>query len=136
MRSTLVCGVAVLLLAAPAAAGTIGVVLGVAPGKLVVRAQPTAVDGTASLTVRVADGRGSGQGWTLRLRTGAGLTVTAITATCAARSTCTLPTAIGNPERDDGPACGQQHRDGFDRSAPHRARERPDDGRLHDLLGL
>jgi hypothetical protein len=97
LRRTLLCGLAALALAAPAGADTIGVTLGLAPGALTARAQPTVVDGTAALSVRVADGRGNGQGWTLRLRTGAGVTVTGITATCAPHSTCTLPIMVGEP---------------------------------------
>jgi hypothetical protein len=97
LRRTLVCGVAALALAAPATADTIGVTLGLVSGTLTVRAQPTAVDGTAVIAVRVADGRGTGNGWTVRLQTGNGVTVAGITATCAAHSTCTLPTMVGVP---------------------------------------
>ena len=68
------------------------------PGKLTVHARPTAVDGTATLAVRVADGRGNGHGWTLSLRTGSDVSVTAITATCAPHSTCTLPSPAGTPD--------------------------------------
>ena len=45
----------------------------------------------------VADGRGSGKGWTLRLATSRPVTVTSITARCAAGSTCTLPRAAQGP---------------------------------------
>jgi hypothetical protein len=85
------------VLGSPAAADTIGVTLGLATGGLTVHAQPTVVDGTATVAVRVADARGNGNGWTLRLRTGTGVTVTGITATCAPHSTCTLPTMVGEP---------------------------------------
>lgn len=97
LRRTLVCGLAALVLAAPAAADAIGVTLGLVPGTLTAHAQPTAVDGTAAIAVRVADGRGNGHGWTLQLRSGTGVTVTGITATCAPHSTCTLPTMVGEP---------------------------------------
>jgi hypothetical protein len=55
------------------------------------------VDGATGIAVRVADGRGNGRGWTLRLRTGTGVTVTGITASCAPHSTCTLPSMVGVP---------------------------------------
>jgi hypothetical protein len=99
LRRPIICALAVTLIAVQAAAaGTIGVTLGLVPGKLVVRAQPAVVDGTASLAVRVADGRGNGHGWTLRFRTGSGVVVTGIKAMCATGSTCTLPTAVGPPD--------------------------------------
>jgi hypothetical protein len=47
--------------------------------------------------VTVADGRRTGAGWTLRFSRGTGLTVTKITARCAAHSTCTLPRAGAAP---------------------------------------
>jgi hypothetical protein len=97
LRRTLLCVLGAAVLAGPAAADTIGVTLGLTPGKLTMRAQPTMVDGTAALTVRVADGRGNGHGWTLRLKTGSGVTVSGITAACAPRSTCTLPATVGTP---------------------------------------
>lgn len=99
LRRALLCGLGAALLAGPAAADTIGVTLGLTPGKLTMRAQPAVVDGTAVLTVRVADGRGNGHGWALHLRTGSDVTVTRISASCAPRSTCTLPAAVGAPNR-------------------------------------
>jgi hypothetical protein len=97
LRHSLACGLAALALAAPAAADTVGVTLGLTSGGLTARGPATVVDGTATISVRVADGRGNGRGWTLRLETGTGVTVTGITATCAPRSTCTLPTMVGAP---------------------------------------
>jgi hypothetical protein len=99
LRRTLIAALAGLMLAAPAGAGTIVVKLGLAPGKLsVASTHPTvAAGGTAAVTVKVADGRGTGKGWTLRFANASGLTVTSITARCAANSTCTLPTAAGTP---------------------------------------
>lgn len=97
LRRILFCGFVALLLAAPAASDTIGVTLRLAAGDLTARAQPTVVDGTATIAVRVGDARGSGDGWTLRFRTGSGVTVSGITASCAAHSTCRLPTAVGTP---------------------------------------
>lgn len=88
-----------LVAAAPAGAGTIVVKLGLTPGKLVVASAPASVSAgaTVSIPVKVADGRGSGAGWTLRFANGSGLTVTGITAKCASNSTCTLPSAAGAP---------------------------------------
>jgi len=90
---------AALALAAPAGAGTIVVKLAFAPGKLTAAAAPVAA--TAGRSVRVpvtvADGRGSGKGWTLRVSAARGVTVVGITARCAANSTCTLPTAATTP---------------------------------------
>jgi hypothetical protein len=87
-----------LLLAGPAAAGTITVGLALTPGALKVRAVPVTVPaGQVSLPVTVADGRGHGNGWTLKIAGSAHLTVLSITARCAARSTCTLPTSVARP---------------------------------------
>jgi len=97
LQATVACGLAAVVVGAPATADTIGVTLGLAPGTLTVHAQPTVVDGTAAIAVRVADGRGNGNGWTLRLRTGTGVTVAGITATCAPHSTCSLPAMVGEP---------------------------------------
>lgn len=91
MRLALVL-LAALALAGPAAAGDIGVHLAFVPGKLTVSAAPAK---TASVvTVTVADGRGSGAGWTLSFRSAAPA-VTSITASCAPGSTCTLPRGAG-----------------------------------------
>jgi hypothetical protein len=86
-------------LAASGHAGTIGLKLGLAQGKLAVTAPATSLKAgaTMSLKVRVADARGTGAGWTLRFAHGKGLTVTAITARCGSRSTCTLPAAAAKP---------------------------------------
>lgn len=88
---------AALVLAAPAAAGTIVVKLSFVPGKLAVKAAPVSVDGTVQVPVTIADGRGSGAGWTLKVSSDASVRVVAITARCAANSTCTLPTAASAP---------------------------------------
>src|SRR4051812_16111428 len=63
-------GLAIALLAAgPACAGTIVVTLSFAPGKLVARSAPAAASsrGAVQVPLTIADGRGSGKGWTLRL---------------------------------------------------------------------
>ena len=88
-----------LLLAAPACAGTIVVQLTFVPGKLVVRSAPATATAGGSLRVpvTVADGRGNGRGWTLRLASGTPVRITSITARCAPNSTCTLPRAAGAP---------------------------------------
>ena len=87
------CGLTALALAAPAGAGSIVPRLGLVPGTLAVRAAPASLQAgrSASLHVTVADGRGSGAGWVLSLKSGAPVTVTAVTAACGRRSTCTLP---------------------------------------------
>lgn len=96
LRRSFVCLVVALIAADPAGAGTIVVKLALAPGKLRLTAKPAAISrgGKQAVAVQVADGRGNGKGWTLRLVRTAGLTVTSITARCAARSTCTLPRAV------------------------------------------
>jgi hypothetical protein len=88
-----------LVAAAPAAAGNIVVHLGLTPGKLSVASAPASLSAgaTKQLTVRVADGRGTGKGWTLRFAEATGLQVTGINAHCASNSTCTLPSAVGTP---------------------------------------
>ena len=99
LRRTLILSLVALVLAAPAGAGSIIVKLGLAPGKLTVAStHPTLAAGASTaVTVKVADGRGNGKGWTLRFANAAGLTVTSITARCASNSTCTLPSAVGTP---------------------------------------
>lgn len=103
LRRTLIGLLVALALAAPASAGSnngsIIVKLGLAPGKLsVASTHPSlAAGGTAAVTVKVADGRGNGKGWTLRFANGTGLAVTSITARCASNSTCTLPSSVGTP---------------------------------------
>ena len=88
---------AALFLAAPAGAGTIIVKLTFVPGKLAVKAAPAVVAGTAQVPVTIADGRGNGNGWTLKVNAGSPVRVVGITARCAANSTCTLPTAVSTP---------------------------------------
>ena len=99
LRRTLIAIVIALVAAGPAAAGNIVVRLGLTPGKLSVASAPTSLSAgaTKQITVKVADGRGTGKGWTLRFAEATGLQVTAITARCASNSTCTLPTAVGTP---------------------------------------
>lgn len=99
LRRTLIGFLVALALAAPASAGQIVVKLGLAPGKLsVASTHPSLAAGaTTAVTVKVADGRGSGKGWTLRFAKATGLSVTSITARCASNSTCTLPSAAAGP---------------------------------------
>lgn len=96
-RRILISVLAALCLAAPASAGTIIVKLTFVPGKLVVKAPATTVSGTVQVPVTIADGRGSGAGWTLKVNSSSPVTVVGITARCAANSTCTLPTAASGP---------------------------------------
>jgi len=98
-RSLIVLAIA-LLTAGPAGAGTIVVELTFAPGKLVAKsaASSATADGPVQVPVTIADGRGSGKGWTLRLATSRPITVTSITPRCAAGSTCTLPRAAQGPK--------------------------------------
>ena len=88
---------AALFLAAPAGAGTIIVKLTFVPGKLAVKAPPATVAGTEQVPVTIADGRGNGNGWTLKVNSASPVRVVGITARCAANSTCTLPTAVSTP---------------------------------------
>jgi hypothetical protein len=97
LRRILITALAALFLAAPAGAGTIIVKLTFVPGKLAVKAAPTTVAGTAQVPLTVADGRGSGGGWTLKVNSASPVRVVGITARCAANSTCTLPTAVSTP---------------------------------------
>ncbi len=84
-----------LLAAGPAMAGNINVGLALHSGGLTLQV-PT-VRALAGRSVQVpltlADARGTGAGWTLELDASAPVTITAITARCAAGSTCTLPKA-------------------------------------------
>jgi hypothetical protein len=88
-----------LLTAGPACAGTIVVTLSFAPGKLVARSAPAAASsrGAVQVPLTIADGRGSGKGWTLRLVATRPVTVTSIRARCATGSTCTLPRVAQGP---------------------------------------
>ena len=98
LRRTLIGLIAALLLAGPASAGTIVVTLGLAPGKLALKAAATKVStAPVQVPVTIADGRGSGNGWTLKIASANPVTVQAITAQCAAGSTCTLPKALRAP---------------------------------------
>jgi hypothetical protein len=82
-----------LIVATPAMAGNIKVGLGLHAGGLTL--QVPAVKAVAGHSVQVpltiADARGTGAGWTLALDASAPVTITGITARCAAGSTCTLP---------------------------------------------
>jgi len=97
LRRILIPALAALVLAAPAGAGTIIVKLTFVPGKLAVKAAPATVSGTRQVPLTIADGRGSGDGWTLKVNSAKPVTVVGIAARCAAGSTCTLPTAASDP---------------------------------------
>jgi hypothetical protein len=97
LRRILISVVAALFLAGPAGAGTIIVKLTFVPGRLAVKAVPATVSGTTQVPVTIADGRGSGNGWTLKVDSVNPVRVIGITARCAASSTCTLPTAVSTP---------------------------------------
>src|SRR5438270_6864429 len=97
LRRITITTLAALFLAAPAGAGTIIVKLTFVPGKLAVKAAPATVAGTAQVPVTIADGRGNGDGWTLKVNSSSPVRVVGITARCAANSTCTLPTATTAP---------------------------------------
>jgi hypothetical protein len=88
---------AALFLAGPAGAGTIIVKLTFVPGKLAVKAAPATVEGTEQVPLTIADGRGNGSGWTLKITSASPVRVVGITARCAANSTCTLPSAASTP---------------------------------------
>ncbi len=96
MRRLLISGFAALVLAAPAGAGTIVIRLTFVPGKLTARAAlaTATASGVQRVPVTVADGRGSGQGWTLRLSAARKVTIVGVTVRCAANSTCRLPAAV------------------------------------------
>jgi hypothetical protein len=98
LRRTLILFLAALVAAGPATAGTIVVELHFAPGKLTFRSAPAIAEPGAAVRVplTVADGRGNGKGWTVKVRP-TGLRVVSVTATCAAGSTCTLPRAAARP---------------------------------------
>lgn len=97
LRRILITVFAALLLAAPAGAGTIIVKLTFVPGKLAVKSAPATIAGTAQVPVTIADGRGNGNGWTLKVNSASPVRVVGITGRCAANSTCTLPTAVSGP---------------------------------------
>ena len=100
LRRVLLSACAALAVAAPAGGATIVVKLSFVPGKLAVKAPATSVSGTVQVPVTVADGRGSGAGWTLKVTSSDPVRVVAITARCAPNSTCTLPTAASAPPGD------------------------------------
>jgi len=100
LRRLVLSACAALALAGPAGAGTIVVKLSFVPGKLAVKAPAATVSGTVQVPVTVADGRGSGAGWTLKVSSGVAVRVVAVTARCAAGSTCTLPSATTAPSRN------------------------------------
>jgi hypothetical protein len=81
--------VTALVLAVPASASDIRVDIRVAPGSLALRA-PTNAQAGGKVAVTVVDARGSGAGWKLRIA-GRNAVVTAMTVSCSAHSTCTLP---------------------------------------------
>src|SRR3954452_16105866 len=99
VRRTIIGLAIALLTAGPAGAGTIVVKLSFAPGKLAAKSSPAAASssGAVQVPVTIADGRGSGKGWTLRLAATRPVTVTSVSARCAAGSTCTLPRAAQGP---------------------------------------
>ena len=99
LRQLLIGSTLLLALAGHAAAGTIVVHLTFTPGTLSVQAAPKTLAAGAriSVPVRIADARGQGAGWTLRATGPTTVDVVSITASCAAGSTCTLPTAAARP---------------------------------------
>ncbi len=96
-RLGLVTLVAALALSAPAFAGNVIVTVGLKAGQLSLSApaSSTATGKTVAIPVTVTDARGSGAGWSLHVDSSKPVTVTSITARCAANSTCTLPKASG-----------------------------------------
>ena len=102
LRRVFISVLTALVLAAPAGAGTIVVKLTFVPGKLALKSAPATVSGTRDVPLTLADGRGSGAGWTLKVRSSKPVHVVGITARCAAGSTCTLPTAAATPTGDVG----------------------------------
>src|SRR2546421_13076832 len=85
-----------LVLAGPALAGRGGVHMKLAAGKLTVKAPAASatVAGPVKVAVTVTDARGNGKGWTLKLIAPRKLTISAVSATCVARSTCTAVSAV------------------------------------------
>jgi hypothetical protein len=85
-----------LVAAGPALGGNIRIGLSLNAGALSLKA-PTAaaVSGHAvQVPLTLADARGTGAGWTLKLEVPSAVTITDITARCAPGSTCTLPKPI------------------------------------------
>jgi hypothetical protein len=91
-RRIAICVLAALVLVGPAGGGTIVVELGLVPGKLKVAAAQTS---PTSISLTIADGRGTGAGWSVR--SSVPVQVAGITARCALHSTCTLPTLNATP---------------------------------------
>jgi hypothetical protein len=98
LRLTLIGSALALLIAAPAFGGNVVVTLALRSGSLTLRApQLSAAAGRATqVPITVADGRGSGAGWTLQLSS-KNVAISSITAHCAPGSTCTLPRSTGTP---------------------------------------
>lgn len=95
LRRLLLVSALALVAAAPAWAGDVKVTLGFKSGALALSAPSAAASssGSTQVPVTVADGRGTGAGWTLRVNAARPVRVTSITVRCAAHSTCTLPRA-------------------------------------------
>lgn len=72
-----------------------------ASGSLGVVAPRTVASANApvQVTLLVTDARGTGAGWTLRLRSARTVAVSRIVASCARSSTCTLPTSAPSGAR-------------------------------------
>lgn len=98
-RSFICCSVIALLVAGPACAGSIVVKLTFTAGSLAVRSAPASASaaGAVQVPVTLADARGSGKGWTLKVSASEAVSVTSVTVRCAANSTCTLPHAAHGP---------------------------------------
>jgi hypothetical protein len=94
-RVLLIVAGSALLAAGPAMGGNINVGLALHSGRLSLQAPVLrAVAGHAvQVPLTIADARGTGAGWTLKLDVSTPVTITGITAHCAAGSTCTLPKA-------------------------------------------
>ena len=86
-----------LLADGPAVGGNINVGLALHSGGLSLQAPAVrAVTGrSVQVPLTIADARGTGAGWTLKFDVSAPVTITSITARCAAASTCTLPRTAG-----------------------------------------
>lgn len=97
LRRLFITSIAALLLAGPAAAGTIIVKLHFVPGKLTASNVRMTLNAgtTAQVPLTIADARGNGNGWTLKASVP--VTVSSITVSCASNSTCTLPKVVSQP---------------------------------------
>jgi hypothetical protein len=102
LRRILLSTFATLVLATPACAGTIIVKLTFVPGKLSAVAAPASATaaGPVQVPITIADGRGNGRGWKLRVLASHRVSVARITVRCAANSTCKLPTEATAPSGD------------------------------------